>query len=88
MYGSGFRRKYLRGQAREDRRSRTVPAVRGSRRREFDLRAMFMKLSDHPDQIRPAMAGFQKQYEQEQAKAKAKAGRGEAEVNGWAVRQV
>ena len=39
---------------------------------EFDLRAMFMKLSDHPDQIPAAMAGFQKQYEQEQAKAKAK----------------
>jgi hypothetical protein len=39
---------------------------------EFDMRAMFLRLSEHPDQIPGTMAKFQAQYEQEQAKAKAK----------------
>jgi hypothetical protein len=39
---------------------------------EFDMRAVFIRLSEHPDQIPAAMAKFQEQYEQEQAKAKAK----------------
>jgi hypothetical protein len=39
---------------------------------EFDMRAMFQKLSEHPDQIPAAMAIFQERYEQERAKAKAK----------------
>jgi len=73
MYGFRLPAKYLPRAARGDRRFPHSSGSSRARRRNIDLRAMFMKLSDHPTRFRAAMAGFQKQYEQEaSAKAKAK----------------
>jgi hypothetical protein len=44
----------------------------GGMQADFDGRAMFVRLSEHPDQIPGTMAKFQAQYDQEQAKAKAR----------------